>query len=105
MAWRSTDNGFPGIHVGKRCRLAKDDTRRGTIAFVGEVEEIPGPKGIPWVGVDLDEPVGKNDGTVGGKRHFKCQANCGVFVRPERVEPGDWRVLMEEEDAEDMEEI
>ena len=65
------------------------------MAFVGEVEELPG-KG-PWVGVCLDEPVGKNDGTVGEKRYFTCSDKRGVFVRPDRVEIGAWGVLADEE--------
>lgn len=91
------------ITVGKRCQLGTDSARRGIIAFVGEVEEIPGIKG-PWVGIVLDEPLGKNDGSMGGKRYFECAEKMGVFVRPDRVEIGDFGVLMEEEDG-DMEEI
>ncbi|MCJ1288104.1 hypothetical protein MMC26_007459 [Xylographa opegraphella] len=94
--------GTRGIRPGRRCRLGSEDTRRGTVAFVGEVEEIPG-KG-PWIGVELDEPVGKNDGSVGGKRYFGCGERRGVFVRPERVEIGDCGLLMEEVD-EDLEEL
>jgi tubulin-folding cofactor B len=89
------------IAVSARCRLGADSARRGTVAYVGEVEEIPG-KG-PWVGVTIDEPVGKNDGSVGGKRYFTCAEKRGVFVRPERVEMGDWPVLMDEDD--DLEEL
>ncbi|GAB7365392.1 hypothetical protein MBLNU230_g6470t1 [Neophaeotheca triangularis] len=87
------------IAVGKRCRLLPPETddRRGSVAFVGEVAEIAGAVGA-WVGVVLDEPTGRNDGRVGGegKRYFECKAKCGVFVRPERVEVGDFGV--EDED-------
>jgi tubulin-folding cofactor B len=48
-----------------------------------------------WIGVTLDEPTGKNDGSVAGKRYFECEQKCGVFVRPERCEVGDWKVLDE----------
>lgn len=51
----------------------------------------------------LDEPTGRNDGSVGGQRYFEAGANCGVFVRPERVEVGDFDVL--DELGEEMEEI
>ena len=94
--------GTRGIRLGRRCRLGNEDTRRGTVAYVGEVEEIPG-KG-PWIGVELDEPVGKNDGSVGGKRYFSCGERRGVFVRPERVEIGEWGLLIEEDD-DDLEEL
>lgn len=62
--------------------------------FVGEVGEIPGGVGA-WVGVELDEPTGRNDGRVkeGGTKYFVCAAKCGVFVRPERVEIGDFGVV------------
>lgn len=96
------------IAVGKRCRLlpADSDARRGEVAFVGDVGEIPGGVGA-WVGVRLDEPTGKNDGTVKGTRYFDCGGggggNYGVFVRPERVEVGDFPVVDEFADEEDEE--
>ncbi|KAL2016346.1 hypothetical protein VTK56DRAFT_3832 [Thermocarpiscus australiensis] len=91
-----------GITVGKRCRIGQDDTRRGEIKYVGDVKEIPGVGA--WVGVQLDEPVGKNDGSVGGTRYWgeESELKRGVFVRPERVEVGDFPPL---DDLEDMEEI
>jgi tubulin-folding cofactor B len=91
-----------GIAVGKRCRVGAEDTRRGEIMYVGDVKEIPGLGA--WVGVQLDEPVGKNDGSIGGTRYWgeESQLKRGVFVRPDRVEVGDFPVL---DDLEDMEEI
>ena len=91
------------IEVGKRCQLLPDsDGRRGEVAFIGVVEQIPGTKG-PWVGVRLDEPTGKNDGSIEGTRYFETKEKCGVFVRPERVEVGDFPAL--DELGEEMEEI
>ncbi|KAI5862336.1 CAP Gly-rich domain-containing protein [Durotheca rogersii] len=92
-----------GIEVGKRCRVGGDDSRRGEIKYVGEVKEIPGSIGA-WVGVHLDEPVGKNDGSIGSTRYWGSESTLkhGVFVRPERIEVGEWPAL---DDLEDMEEI
>ncbi|RAL61544.1 hypothetical protein DID88_009583 [Monilinia fructigena] len=92
-----------GIAVGKRCRVGGDDSRRGEVMYVGDVEEIPGGAG-KWIGVKLDEPVGKNNGSLGGKRYWgtEGEGKFGVFVRPERVTVGDFPVL---DDFEDMEEI
>ncbi|KAF2274176.1 uncharacterized protein EI97DRAFT_468890 [Westerdykella ornata] len=82
-----------GITLNSRVRLLPaTDARRGTVSYIGPVPEIPGGVG-PWIGVTLDEPTGKNDGSVGGKRYFTCGERCGVFVRPERCEVGDWGVL------------
>lgn len=92
-----------GIAVGKRCRVGEDDSRRGEVMYVGDVEEIPGGAG-KWIGIKLDEPVGKNDGSLGGKRYWghEGEGKFGVFVRPERVTVGDFPVL---DDFEDMEEM
>ena len=32
-------------------------------------------------GVELDKPVGKNNGTVNGEYYFTCEPNHGLLVR------------------------
>ena len=33
-----------------------------------------------WAGVELDAALGKNDGSVDGKRYFQCSLNFGLFA-------------------------
>ncbi|KAM3869003.1 CAP-Gly domain-containing linker protein 2 [Diretmus argenteus] len=53
----------------------------GVIAYLGEAQFAPGQ----WAGVVLNDPVGKNDGSVGGVRYFECQALQGIFTRPSKL--------------------
>uniref|UniRef100_A0A8C1TQD3 Dynactin subunit 1 n=1 Tax=Cyprinus carpio TaxID=7962 RepID=A0A8C1TQD3_CYPCA len=55
---------------------------RGTVAYIGNTLFASGK----WVGVILEEPKGKNDGTVQGKRYFTCQENRGIFVRQSQIQ-------------------
>lgn len=52
-----------------------------TLRFVGLHKE----NGEPRVGVELDEPVGKNNGTVGGHAYFQCADKCGLLCHPMHV--------------------
>uniref|UniRef100_A0A3P8TXP0 Dynactin subunit 1 n=1 Tax=Amphiprion percula TaxID=161767 RepID=A0A3P8TXP0_AMPPE len=56
--------------------------QRGTVAYIGTTLFASGK----WVGVILDEPKGKNDGTVQGKRYFTCEENHGIFVRQSQIQ-------------------
>ena len=42
------------------------------------------------MGLQLDEPVGSNDGSVKGSRKFECPANYGAFVRGANIAVGDY---------------
>ncbi|VDN51510.1 unnamed protein product, partial [Dracunculus medinensis] len=50
---------------------------KGKVAYYGTTEFAEGI----WVGVILDEPNGKNNGTVKGVKYFECTNNYGVFVK------------------------
>jgi len=77
-----------GIVDGARAEITIQGAgkRRGTVRFVGPVHFQPGT----WVGIQYDEPTGKNDGSVGDTRYFTCQAKYGGFVRPAAVQVGDF---------------
>ncbi|KAK1925028.1 tubulin-folding cofactor B [Papiliotrema laurentii] len=77
------------IVVGARCQVPGDGglERRGTVRYVGTA---PIGKGGAWVGVELDEPVGKGDGEIEGVRYFTSRAKHAVFVRPDKVDVGDY---------------
>jgi hypothetical protein len=70
----STHHATPEMTVGKRCIVRPvgasenitGDEPRGTIGFVGRTEfgkGKPEAEDGDWVGVILDEPTGKNDGS------------------------------------------
>jgi tubulin-folding cofactor B len=78
-----------GVAVGQRCEVMPG-ARRGTVRFVGEIEEISA--GGYWVGVEFDEPLGHNDGTVKGRVVFTCAPGFGAFVRGKNLQVGDFPV-------------
>ena len=67
--------------VGDRCAVHPGE-RAGSVVYVGPVQKLPA--GV-WVGVRLDQALGKNDGSVFGERVFTCELNHGVFAKPENV--------------------
>ncbi|KAL8281826.1 hypothetical protein RB600_005329 [Gaeumannomyces tritici] len=95
-----------GIEPGRRCHIEDPKVLLyGVVRYVGDVPEIPDP-GF-WVGVQLDEPLGRNDGSIGGKRYWgeAGSLNYGMFVRPARIEIGDFRPLNDLEGDPDREEM
>lgn len=54
------------------------DGRQATVRFVGSTHFATGE----WIGLELNEATGKNDGSVQGERYFDCEPGYGMFVRP-----------------------
>jgi hypothetical protein len=69
--------GSDGYVVGEKVFL-HGIKKWGTVQYFGSTWFSDGK----WVGVELLEEIGKNDGTVQGHRYFTCKPHYGVFVRP-----------------------
>ncbi|XP_013865300.1 CAP-Gly domain-containing linker protein 4 isoform X3 [Austrofundulus limnaeus] len=68
------------VRLGERVLVAGQ--RTGVVQFCGKTSFAPGV----WLGIELDKPSGKNDGSVGGVRYFSCPPKHGVFAPPSRVQ-------------------
>ena len=43
------------------------------LRYCGSTDFVSGQ----WAGIELNDPVGKNDGSVNGIRYFKCRPKYG----------------------------
>lgn len=68
-------------------------TKPGHIQYIGETQFAPGD----WAGVVLDDPIGKNDGSVAGVRYFMCEPKRGVFSRLTKLTKEPIQHLIDEE--------
>lgn len=87
-------NGQPSAPFSIGARVTSSG-KVGTVRFIGTTQFSSGI----WVGIELDQPTGKNDGSVQGVRYFNCLANAvsgqaagaggayGLFVRPNAAKP------------------
>eukprot|EP00931_Biecheleriopsis_adriatica_P121905 TRINITY_DN9695_c0_g1_i3.p1 TRINITY_DN9695_c0_g1~~TRINITY_DN9695_c0_g1_i3.p1 ORF type:complete len:575 (-),score=146.73 TRINITY_DN9695_c0_g1_i3:213-1904(-) len=74
-------NGKPlPVTVGDRVAIGATGLL-GTVRFFGATEFAAGE----WMGIELDDKAGKNDGSVKGRSYFTCQPEYGLFVRPTAV--------------------
>jgi len=53
----------------------------GVVQYIGRTHVTEGT----WVGIVLDTPLGKNDGSIGGIRYFTAAPNYGVFWKLQDV--------------------
>ncbi|XP_062429528.1 CAP-Gly domain-containing linker protein 4 [Rhea pennata] len=63
-----------GLKLGDRVIIAGQKV--GTLRFCGTTEFASGQ----WAGIELDEPEGKNNGSVGKIQYFKCAPKRGIFA-------------------------
>ncbi|KGQ08616.1 Dynactin, kDa isoform [Beauveria bassiana D1-5] len=67
---------MPDFKSGQIVQL--NDGRRATVRFAGQTSFQVGE----WIGVELEDKTGKNDGSVQGQRYFDCPMGYGMFVKP-----------------------
>ncbi|KAI0845781.1 dynein associated protein-domain-containing protein [Daldinia vernicosa] len=67
------------VEVGQTIRLT--DGRNAIVRYVGQTHFAVGD----WIGIELEDDGGKNDGSVQGERYFDCSPGRGMFVRPNTV--------------------
>lgn len=67
------------IQVGT---LVETVAGRGTVKFCGSTHFQVGK----WVGIELFEKKGKNDGSVQGQKYFECKPGHGIFVKRSQVQ-------------------
>ncbi|KAJ2451611.1 hypothetical protein EV183_003492 [Coemansia sp. RSA 2336] len=77
-AARGRGTSLAGATIGQAVEVQGS---RGVVRFSGPTEFASGR----WFGIELDQPQGKNDGSVNGKRYFECAPMHGVFVRSSQV--------------------
>uniref|UniRef100_A0A8D2GWK4 CAP-Gly domain containing linker protein family member 4 n=1 Tax=Urocitellus parryii TaxID=9999 RepID=A0A8D2GWK4_UROPR len=63
-----------GLKLGDRVVIAGQKV--GTLRFCGTTEFASGQ----WAGIELDEPEGKNNGSVGKVQYFKCSPKYGLMT-------------------------
>uniref|UniRef100_A0A671RXA3 Si:dkeyp-47f9.4 n=1 Tax=Sinocyclocheilus anshuiensis TaxID=1608454 RepID=A0A671RXA3_9TELE len=68
------------VHLGERVLVVGQ--RTGVVRYYGKTSFAPGF----WLGIELDKPSGKNDGSVGGVQYFSCPPKHGVFAPLSRVQ-------------------
>ncbi|CAH1979369.1 unnamed protein product [Acanthoscelides obtectus] len=68
------------VTLGESVRI-RPSNASGVVAYIGETDFASGT----WIGVELDAPKGKNDGSVKSTRYFTCKPKHGVFVRADKL--------------------
>eukprot|EP00057_Strongylocentrotus_purpuratus_P002704 XP_003725067.1 PREDICTED: dynactin, 150 kDa isoform [Strongylocentrotus purpuratus] len=73
---------FININIGQRVEVIyKGEVHEGTVKYKGGLTNTTGD----WVGLDLDEPIGKHNGLYKGRQYFSCRNKHGIFIHPSRI--------------------
>jgi len=68
------------IVVGESVQI-RPSNLSGVVRFIGKTDFAPGN----WIGVELDTPQGKNNGSIEGRQYFSCDPKKGMFVKPKNL--------------------
>ncbi|CAD5112759.1 DgyrCDS1977 [Dimorphilus gyrociliatus] len=68
-----------GFKIGDRVRIS--GTKSGILKYFGKTKFAQGE----WCGIELDEKIGKNNGSVEGVTYFNCEDNFGIFAPVSKV--------------------
>ncbi|KAJ3312148.1 hypothetical protein HDV04_003402 [Boothiomyces sp. JEL0838] len=89
MASRPPSRPASRLSMGKEAEVEKGENvvilsngLTGTVRFKGTTNFAAGN----WIGIELDEPAGKNDGSIMDTRYFECASGHGIFVRPSQIQ-------------------
>lgn len=85
------------INVGDRCVMTQDN-HRGEVKYVGRLPDMG--QGF-YIGVQLDEPYGMNNGSLKGISFFDSPNKYGIFLRPSKIQTGNYPEL----DFDELDEI
>ncbi|XP_077273312.1 cytoplasmic linker protein 190 isoform X7 [Temnothorax americanus] len=70
------------LRIGDRVIVSSSQgSKTGVLRYQGTAEFAAGE----WCGVELDDPIGKNDGSVNDKRYFECLPKHGLFAPVHKV--------------------
>lgn len=72
------------VKVGDRVFVkTHEDWGEGIVRYKGPVPEI-NPNKL-YVGIELNKPRGKHNGTIEGKKYFECSNNHGIFANVDLI--------------------
>merc|ERR1712150_7776 len=65
------------ITLGQRVKV--NGYQEGIVRYIGPLNSLP-LAGLVYIGVELNEPAGSGDGSIGGAQYFKCKPFHSVFT-------------------------
>lgn len=68
------------IKIGQT--VESKEGKQGIVRYIGSPEAAPPGT---WVGIELPDQSGKNDGSLKGERCFTCEPGHGLFIRKDAV--------------------